>query len=157
MDEDSLGNKKFTVVGPKPRVAKVSNGVSMGAGGRKTAEAQAVVSMAKGGKGTGVLAINKKSVAQYFPLYSDREKVLEPLLVSETVCDMDCKVTVRGGGKVAQASAVKLAIGRALQNFDPAYRWSLKLAGCLERDSRQVERKKQGQPKARKKKQWSKR
>jgi small subunit ribosomal protein S9 len=149
--------KEYQIVGPQPREAKLWNGEAVGFGGRKTATAQVRVKQAVGGSGKGVLAINARSLNTYFPLYTMRELILEPLLVTETLCDVDCHVAVRGGGKVAQAGAVRLALGRALQNLDPGYRWALKLAGCLERDARIVERKKTGKPKARRSKQWSKR
>ena len=152
-----FGSADFEVVGPRLRLPRITNGAASGAGGRKTAEAQAKVSMAKAGAGAGMLSINGKSLTHYFPVFMARELVLEPLLVTETLCDMDVQVEVHGGGKSAQAGAVRLAIGRALQNFDPSFRWSLKMAGALERDSRQVERKKTGKPKARRSKQWSKR
>ncbi len=144
-------------MGPRPREAKLWNGEAVGVGGRKTAVAQARVKPSAGGVGTGVVVINQRQIGTYFPLYTMRELVLEPLLVTESLCDVDCHIAVRGGGKVAQAGAVRLALGRALQNLDPAFRWALKLAGCLERDARIVERKKTGKPKARRSKQWSKR
>merc|ERR1712137_583085 len=144
--------KAFQVVGPRPRVAKIVDGWASGHGGRKTANA--VVRIRKSAEGEGLLRINGRPLHAYFPLYAARELVLEPLLVTESLLEYEVEARVNGGGKSAQAGAVRLALGRALQNFDPAYRWPLKLSGCLTRDSRIVERKKTGKPKARRSKQW---
>ena len=82
---------------------------------------------------------------------------MEAFLASNTAGLFDVWCTVKGGGINGQAGAVRLGISRALQNFNPAFRPSLKSAGLLTRDSRRVERKKPGQKKARKKFQWVKR
>lgn len=155
-EEEGALRKPFQIVGPKPRVAKLHNGWAVGHGGRKTAESIVRIALSEG-EHKGVLTINGKPIHEYFPLYTARELVLEPLLVTETLLQYHVVATVKGGGKGAQAGAVRLGLARALQNFDPDFRWALKLAGCLTRDSRQVERKKTGKPKARKSKQWSKR
>ena len=74
-----------------------------------------------------------------------------------TLGQFDVKCTVKGGGLTGQAGAIRHGLSRALENFDPSLRPALKAAGLMTRDSRIVERKKPGQPKARKKFQWVKR
>lgn len=154
-EEEDASRKVFQIVPPQKRVQKLVNGWAVGRGGRKTAESSVRIKKAKDGVGS--LKINGKTLDIYFPLYTARELVLEPLLITETLCEFDIDAKVRGGGNSAQAGAVRLGLGRALQNYDPNFRWALKMAGCLERDSRIVERKKTGKPKARRAKQWSKR
>ena len=80
-----------------------------------------------------------------------------PFSVTKTGGQFDVWCTVKGGGESGQAGAIRLGISRCLEKFQPDRRLLLKPAGLLTRDSRKVERKKAGQPKARKKKQWVKR
>lgn len=141
------------MTGPEPRARIVdANGWAAGWGGRKSAKAVAMV-----GPGSGKLSINGRDLDVYFESWMSREQVLEPLLVGELLTQVDVRVKVEGGGLISQAGAIRGAIGRAIVHYDPERRWALKLAGCLFRDSRIVERKKTGKPKARKSKQWSKR
>lgn len=109
------------------------------------------------GEGTGKISINKREHTEYFNEKHLLNKVLQPLQVTETESKFDIRVNVYGGGIMGQAEAVKLAIARALIKVDPELRAALKPLGLLTRDPRVVERKKPGQPKARKKFQFSKR
>lgn len=151
---EERGKEKLFVVTPPQERKKVVNsqGWASGWGGRKSAKAVALI-----GPGTGKLSINGRDLDVYFENYMSREQVLEPLLVAELLTQVDVRIKVQGGGTFSQAGAVRGALGRAIVRFDPDRRWALKLAGCLFRDSRIVERKKTGKPKARRSKQWSKR
>ncbi len=107
--------------------------------------------------GTGLFQVNKRDLANFFKRESLRLIVNEPFNLTETAGKFDVVVTVDGGGTSGQAGAVKLGISRALLQFDAELRKKLKPAGMLTRDSRIIERKKYGQPGARKRFQYSKR
>ena len=107
--------------------------------------------------GTGLFQVNKRDLANYFKRESLRLVVNEPFNLTETAGKFDVVVTVDGGGTSGQAGAVKLGISRALLQFDVELRKKLKPAGMLTRDARITERKKYGQPGARKRFQYSKR
>jgi small subunit ribosomal protein S9 len=121
-------------------------------GRRKTAVARIYVS-----EGNGNITVNKRDLKEYFPASTLQYIVLQPLNLLEVPEKYDIKVNLDGGGPKGQAEALRLAISRALLNIDPECRPQLKAAGFLTRDPREVERKKPGQPKARKKFQFSKR
>ncbi|MGN0007347.1 MAG: 30S ribosomal protein S9 [Alistipes sp.] len=121
-------------------------------GRRKAAVARAFV---KPGKGN--ITINQKELATYFPLNILQYEVKQPLLVTETAEAFDVDVNLVGGGIKGQAEAARMAIARALCEINAEYRPILKKNGFLTRDSREVERKKPGQPGARRKFQFSKR
>ena len=121
-------------------------------GRRKAAVARAFV---KPGKGN--ITINQKDLATYFPLNILQYEVKQPLLVTETAEAFDVDVNLVGGGIKGQAEAARMAIARALCEINAEYRPILKKNGFLTRDSREVERKKPGQPGARRKFQFSKR
>ena len=121
-------------------------------GRRKAAVARAFV---KPGKGN--ITINQKELATYFPLNILQYEVKQPLLVTETAEAFDVDVNLVGGGIKGQAEAARMAIARALCEISAEYRPILKKNGFLTRDSREVERKKPGQPGARRKFQFSKR
>ena len=108
-------------------------------------------------KGKGNIIINDRDVKDYFKRSSLVMELKEPLSIVEFDNNNDILVNVRGGGLSGQAGAVRLAIARKLQEINSDYRSKLKKAGMLTRDSRVVERKKYGQPGARKKFQFSKR
>ena len=108
-------------------------------------------------KGKGNIIINDRDVKDYFKRSSLVMELKEPLSIVEFDNKNDILVNVRGGGLSGQAGAVRLAISRKLQETNSDYRSKLKKAGMLTRDSRVVERKKYGQPGARKKFQFSKR
>jgi len=107
--------------------------------------------------GKGQITINHKDFKEYFPAETLQYVVEQPLKVVEVEGKYDIKVNLDGGGFKGQAEALRLAISRALVKIDPEYKPLLKSHGLLTRDPREVERKKPGQPKARKKFQFSKR
>ena len=108
--------------------------------------------------GTGNATINDRPLENYFALESLRYVVNQPFEVTNTLGQFDVKVTIVGGGIKGQAEAIRLGIARALSELDrEAYRSALKAAGFLTRDAREVERKKPGQPGARRRFQFSKR
>lgn len=127
-------------------------GRSMATGRRKTAVAQVVVRL-----GSGIISVNDKPIAEYFPRMLDRHHALEPLLATQTVGAFDFNIHVRGGGHSGQSGAIRHGIACALAKFDPFLKPSLQQGGFLLRDPRAVERKKPGQLKARRKFQWVKR
>ena len=107
--------------------------------------------------GKGKIEINGIDVDKYVPRESLATIIRQPLNILDKVKDYDISVNVKGGGLSGQAGAIRLGISRALILVDPENRPSLKSNGLLTRDSRKVERKKPGQPGARKKFQFSKR
>lgn len=122
-------------------------------GRRKTSTARVYLQ-----SGTGEIIINGLSIEKYFDSPAQILVAKQPFSFTETDGQYDVKVTVRGGGKSGQAGAVQLGIARALNEANrELFRPALKKEGMLTRDSRMVERKKPGQPKARKKFQFSKR
>ena len=107
--------------------------------------------------GNGNIVVNRKSLDEYFVRDSLKLVLRQPLEATSTVKNFDILVNVCGGGKAGQAGAIRLGIARALLAFNPELRSPLKKRGMLTRDSRRVERKKYGQPGARKRFQFSKR
>ena len=107
--------------------------------------------------GTGKITVNRREAAEYFRRASTLMILNQPFEVTDTEGQYDLTVTVRGGGLTGQAGAVKHGLSRALAEATPDFRAPLKKAGFLTRDSRVVERKKYGRPKARKRFQFSKR
>lgn len=107
--------------------------------------------------GSGQIRINGRAPDEYFPLLRHRAVIDQPLQAVEAEGIYDINVRVRGGGITGQADAVRLAVARALLGFDEDHRTTLRTHGLLTRDPRTVERKKPGQPKARKRFQFSKR
>jgi small subunit ribosomal protein S9 len=107
--------------------------------------------------GTGVITVNKRPVAEYFPTPTHRMILTEPLKLTDTIetYDIDCRID--GGGVSGQAGALRHGIARALVELDPEMRPELKRAGFLTRDDRKKESKKYGLKKARKAPQYSKR
>ena len=108
-------------------------------------------------KGTGKVTVNKKDFKEFFPVAMLQFKVLQPFALTETNDQYDVTVNVQGGGINGQAEAIRLGISRALVEVSADYKPLLKVEGLMTRDPRMVERKKPGQPKARKKFQFSKR
>jgi small subunit ribosomal protein S9 len=121
-------------------------------GRRKTAIARIYLS-----EGEGKIVVNKRDYKEYFTTGTLQYIVEQPFLLTDTVGKYNIKVNLTGGGIKGQAEALRLAVSRALIKIDPEYRGVLKENGLLKRDPRMVERKKPGQPKARKKFQFSKR
>jgi small subunit ribosomal protein S9 len=107
--------------------------------------------------GTGNIVVNKRDFDIYFERESTKLIIRQPLELADTTANFDIYVNVCGGGKSGQAGAIRLGIARALIISNPALRGSLKAEGMLTRDARKVERKKYGQPGARKRFQFSKR
>lgn len=128
------------------------NSVYLGTGRRKTAVARIRLT-----EGSGQVVINGKSVTDFFSHENFSRAALLPLATIEAKEKFDVKASVSGGGDSGQAGALAHGIARALLKFDVELRTSLKQAGHLTRDPRMKERKKAGQPGARKKFQFSKR
>lgn len=123
-----------------------------GTGRRKTSTARVFLR-----PGTGSLTVNDKTLDQYFFNKTHQMVVKQPLEASDTLSKFDVVVNVEGGGMHGQAGAVQHGIARALVDFSAELRQVLKKAGFLTRDPRMKERKKYGQPGARKRFQFSKR
>lgn len=123
-----------------------------GTGRRKSSTARVFIS-----KGTGNITVNNRSLDEYFGRETSRMVVRQPLELTETLEQFDVKVTVTGGGGTGQAGAIRHGITRALIDYDEGFRGALRKAGFVTRDARQVERKKVGLHKARKRPQFSKR
>jgi small subunit ribosomal protein S9 len=124
----------------------------LGTGRRKTSVARVRLAT-----GTGKITVNGRPVENYFLLDTQRSNVTQPLTVTGTADKLDVKVNVSGGGPNGQAGATRHGIARALLKFDANLRPQLKAEGLLTRDPRDRERKKYGQPGARKRFQFSKR
>jgi small subunit ribosomal protein S9 len=121
-------------------------------GRRKTAVARIYLS-----EGKGNITVNKREFKEYFPSLTLQYIVMQPLNLVGVPENYDIKVNLDGGGAKGQAEALRLAVTRALMEINPEWRSQLKAAGFVTRDPREVERKKPGQPKARKRFQFSKR
>jgi small subunit ribosomal protein S9 len=130
----------------------IIHGRNYGTGRRKTAVARVFLKA-----GDGKIVINGRTAEDYFPRETLRMIIAQPFDVLEKGGQFDIEVNVNGGGISAQAEAVRHGISRALLSVSPEYRTPLKRAGFLTRDSRKVERKKPGQPGARRRFQYSKR
>ena len=104
-----------------------------------------------------VIELNKKDFKEFFPVAMLQNKIQQPFNLTETSGQYDVVVNVSGGGINGQAEAIRLGISRALVELSADYKPLLKAEGLMTRDPRMVERKKPGQPKARKKFQFSKR
>lgn len=121
-------------------------------GKRKEASARVTVT-----EGTGKIIVNGRDVDEYFRRPTLRMLIEQPLEVVEMLGQVDIIAYVKGGGLAGQAGAIRLGLSRALQSLETMLRTPLKRAGFLTRDSRTKERKKYGQPGARKRYQYSKR
>jgi len=123
-----------------------------GTGRRKSATARVFLK-----PGNGQFVVNGKSVDQFFARETGRMIVRQPLEVTNNLTKFDIMVNVQGGGDNGQAGAVRHGLARALVEFDAALKPALSAAGLVTRDAREVERKKVGLHKARRRKQYSKR
>jgi small subunit ribosomal protein S9 len=123
-----------------------------GTGRRKSAVARVYLR-----PGTGKITVNRRDFEAYFPNRVLKMIIKQPLLITENAEKFDILVNVSGGGMSGQAGAIRHGLSRALLEFNPELRPKLKSAGFLTRDAREVERKKYGQPKARRRFQFSKR
>ena len=124
-----------------------------GTGRRKTAAARVFIRSG----GMGRILVNRRPLDEYFGRETARMIVRQPLLVARAPEEFDIRVTVKGGGGSGQAGAIRHGIARALVDYDEGLRRPLREAGLLTRDAREVERKKVGLRKARKRPQYSKR
>ncbi|MFN8035047.1 MAG: 30S ribosomal protein S9 [Acidimicrobiia bacterium] len=122
-----------------------------------TGRRKAAVARVRLRPGTGVITVNGRPFASYFPILTHQVVAAEPLRLTQTSDVYDVDATLGGGGVNGQAGAIRLGIARALVALDPETRPALKKAGLLTRDARRVERKKYGLHKARKAPQYSKR
>lgn len=123
-----------------------------GTGRRKTSTARVFIT-----QGSGNININGRTIEEYFGREVARMIVRQPLELTGNTDKFDLKVTVKGGGSFGQAGAIRHGLTRALMSYDEALRADLRHAGYVTRDAREVERKKVGLRKARKKPQFSKR
>ncbi len=121
-------------------------------GRRKTAVARVYMT-----SGKGKVTVNKRDYKEFFPVPVLQSKIVQPFELTDTVGQYDISVNVSGGGITGQVEAIRLGISRALVKLDEENKPLLKEQGLMTRDPRMVERKKPGQPKARKKFQFSKR
>ena len=155
-DAEKRARKQKWIENSKPPVRHSmidSRGRSFGKGGRKAAKATVFIT-----PGLGEIVVNHQDFIDYFIRRSDRDHILAPMVVTETLGAWDVQISVRGGGLTGQAGAARLGIANALNAYNPdLYRPALKRKGLLERDARKVERKKIGKVKARKAPQWVRR
>ena len=132
--------------------ADATTGDLLGTGRRKSATARVRIK-----PGSGKITVNRRTAENYFPIDEHRRIINEPFVVTEHAEKFDVRINVNGGGIAGQAEAIRLGISRALLEYDAEVRGALKAEGLLRRDSRVRERKKPGQPGARKHFQFSKR
>ncbi len=130
----------------------MSKDIFVSVGRRKTSVARVRLS-----KGTGKVIVNDKPFADYCKTEQINTLAMRPLAVSNMATSVDAQITVVGGGCFGQAGAISHGLARALEKMDPELRSVLKKAGLLTRDGRSKERKKSGQPGARRRFQFSKR
>ena len=123
-----------------------------GTGRRKSSVARVFLK-----KGTGKITVNGRPVDEYFARETGRMIVRQPLALTDHLESFDFKINVNGGGESGQAGAIRHGITRALIDYDETLKTPLKQAGLVTRDAREVERKKVGFHKARRRKQFSKR
>jgi small subunit ribosomal protein S9 len=121
-------------------------------GRRKSSAARVFLSA-----GSGNIVVNGRPLDEYFGRETARMVVRQPLQVADLLKNVDIKATVKGGGTTGQAGAIRLGIARALSEYDEGLHSPMRRAGFLTRDAREVERKKVGLHKARKRPQYSKR
>jgi small subunit ribosomal protein S9 len=143
--------KTATIIDPSvPKLDKL--GRAYATGRRKTSTARVWLK-----RGKGKIVVNDRTFEDYFTRPTQRMVIMQPLILVKRESEFDVMITVDGGGASGQAGAVRHGITRALTYFEPTLRSTLKAEGFLTRDSREVERKKPGLRKARRRKQWKKR
>lgn len=153
-DESVSPEEQARLAEPEPPDAA---GFWRGTGRRKSAVARVRIRPGDGDVKIQVARKQYKSVEDYFPELRDRHDVYAPLKQTQTFGKLDVVARLTGGGQMGQAQAMRLGIARALKRYDPTLERVLRDAGYLTRDPREVERKKYGQPGARKRFQFSKR
>lgn len=152
-DENIQAIQTTTATEPMPgQVPGTAPALIFATGRRKTAVARVRLM-----PGSGKIVINNRPLEDYFPVESHREKLLQPLTLTSNRERFDVFVNVRGGGIVGQAEAIRHGLARALVRVDQSLKSALRAHGLLTRDPRMKERKKAGQPGARKRFQYSKR
>jgi len=129
-----------------------SNQANYGTGRRKGAVARVFIK-----SGSGNIVVNKKPLDQFFSRETGRMLVRQPLEITQSLSSFDIQVNVSGGGESGQAGAVRHGIARAFVDYDSSLKPALRQAGLITRDAREVERKKVGLKKARRRPQFSKR
>jgi len=161
MGNEDLGATEETaqtveVPSPAPaarkRAVMPASGRVHGLGRRKTAVARVHLR-----PGEGVWSVNGRTLQEYFPRGILQQAIIRPLVITDSEGQYDIHVRVAGGGLHGQADAVRLGLARALLKIDESFRVRLRSESLLTRDAREVERKKPGRPKARKRFQFSKR
>src|SRR5687768_11596248 len=153
VNEEQVTPEPVAKVAPRPvRRSGTGAEVYMGLGRRKTSSARVTLR-----PGQGRWVVNGRTLEDYFPRAVLRQSLAQPLAVTDSQSRYDIRVNVVGGGLRGQADAVRLGIARALVKVDEANRGRLRSHELLTRDPREVERKKPGRPKARKRFQFSKR
>lgn len=144
---------KTTTATAEPGAPKLDKlGRAYATGRRKTSTARVWLK-----PGKGAIVVNGKPFESYFVRPTHQMVIKQPLVNTKRDTEFDVMITVCGGGPTGQAGAVRHGISRAMINFEPGLRSELKAEGFLTRDSREVERKKYGLRKARRRKQWKKR
>ena len=149
---DSLASANAETEAEVEAAAPVHEGPIQTVGRRKRAIARVTVT-----EGDGTITVNGREFEDYFPNKLHQQDILTPLTLLEREGQFDIKANISGGGPTGQSGALRLAIARALNIYNPAERPTLKKAGLLTRDARAVERKKAGLHKARRAPQYSKR
>lgn len=144
----------FAPVAPKPTPKFTPKTAYFYANGKRKTSV-ACVRLYKDGKGA--ITINERSFENYFPVFTDQDKILSPLKTTNNLKSFDISVKVHGGGIHSQAEAVRHGIAKALLELNAEHRSALKPLGFLTRDSRIKERKKYGLKRARRAPQWQKR
>ena len=149
---EEIVEKKVRKTTTKKAAAKAKAQEFLGTGRRKCSVARVRITA-----GTGSIVVNNVELDKYFDLETLKTIVKQPLVLTETLGNVDIIVNVYGGGKTGQAGAIRHGITRALIEFRPELRADLKKAGFVTRDARKKERKKYGLKKARRAPQFSKR
>lgn len=153
LNEEQVAGEAPQSAAPAPRPASGAKGQQFnGLGRRKTSVARVILR-----PGEGRWVVNGRTLEDYLPRAVLRQSVAQPLAVTDTQGRYDVLVNVRGGGLRGQADAIRLGVSRALLKVDEDFRRRLRANELLTRDPREVERKKPGRPKARKRFQFSKR
>ena len=153
MSEEIVEKKvRKTATKKTTKAAKAKAQEFLGTGRRKCSVARVRITT-----GAGKIEINGKTIDEYFDLETLKTIVRQPLVLTETLNNVDVVVNIYGGGKAGQAGAIRHGITRALMEFRPELRADLKKAGFVTRDARKKERKKYGLKKARRAPQFSKR
>lgn len=146
------GQPESSVIPPSFPTMSTDTATISATGRRKTAVARVSLK-----PGSGAITVNERTFEDYFPTLALQNRVLHPLQVAQAANQFDVAINAAGGGVTGQVDAIRLGIARALLKVNPDHRGTLREHNLLTRDSRAKERKKSGQPGARKRFQFSKR